>query len=74
MKFAVACLLACGTLAAGSAHAATAGDRAFVAKVGQGGMFEVEAGKLAEGKAAAVDVRDFATMEVHDHTRASATG
>ncbi len=46
----------------------TAADRVFVAKVSQGGMFEVEAGKLAEKKALAQDVRDFATMEVHDHT------
>jgi len=53
-----------------SAHAApgTAADRAFVAKVSQGGMFEVEAGKLAEQKASAQDVKDFAAMEVHDHT------
>ena len=68
MKFAVAALSLCGALAAGSAQAATAQDRAFVAKVGQGGMFEIEAGKLAENRAAAVDIRDFATMEVHDHT------
>ena len=55
---------------AGAAHAApgTDADRTFVAKVSQGGMFEVEAGKLAEQKASAQDVRDFATMEVHDHT------
>lgn len=46
----------------------TAQDRTFVDKVGPGGMFEVEAGKLAESKASAADVRDFAVMEVHDHT------
>ena len=59
-----------GLLACGDAHAATAtpADRAFVAKVSQGGMFEVEAGKLAEQKASAQDVKDFAVMEVHDHT------
>ena len=56
--------------AAVSSHAASAttADRAFVAKVSQGGMFEVEAGKLAEQKASAQDVKDFAVMEVHDHT------
>lgn len=55
--------------ATGAAHAATAtpGDRAFVAKVGQGGMFEVNAGKLAATKGSTQDVRDFAAMEVHDH-------
>jgi putative membrane protein len=43
-------------------------DRAFVGKVSQGGMYEVEASKLAERKAVAQDVKDFATSEVHDHT------
>jgi putative membrane protein len=43
-------------------------DQAFTAKVSQGGMFEVEAGKLAENKAQAQDVKDFGVMEVHDHT------
>ena len=33
-----------------------------------GGKFEVEAGALAEGRASAQDVKDFAVMEVHDHT------
>ena len=71
MKLAIlllAALSACGAIAAGSAHAATDQDRAFVAKVGKGGMFEIEAGKLAQSKASAVDVRDFAVMEIHDHT------
>ena len=53
---------------AAEAASGTVADRAFVAKVSQGGMFEVEAGKLAESKASAQDVKDFATMEVHDHT------
>lgn len=53
----------------GAAHAAPASvDQAFVAKVSQGGMYEVEASKLAESKAAAQDVKDFAIAEVHDHT------
>ena len=51
-----------------AAVAATPADRAFVAKVGQGGMFEVEAGRLASDKASTADVRDFAVMEVHDHS------
>ena len=57
------------TLVAGIAHAATAApaDRAFVAKVSQGGMFEVQAGRLASSKGSMQDVRDFATAEVHDH-------
>ena len=51
------------------AVAATPGDQAFVAKVSQGGMFEVQAGQLAEQKGGAQDVRDFGAMEVHDHMR-----
>ena len=49
------------------AASATPADRTFVAKVSQGGLFEVEAGKLAVQKASAQDVRDFAAAEVHDH-------
>lgn len=67
LTFAIA---AASLSAVATVHAATAtaADRAFVAKVSQGGMFEVEAGKLAEQKASAQDVKDFAAMEVHDHT------
>jgi putative membrane protein len=43
------------------------GDQAFVAKVSQGGMFEVAASKVAEDKASAQDVKDQANTEVHDH-------
>ncbi len=50
-----------------AAVAATPADRAFVAKVSQGGMFEVAAGKLAETKGSTQDIRDFGTTEVHDH-------
>ena len=60
--------LAGGATAAFAAATATPADRAFVAKVSQGGMFEVQAGQLASQKALAQDVRDFAVMEVHDHT------
>lgn len=70
MKTVIITSLAAALGLAGLAAAATppAVDSAFVGKVSQGGMYEVEAGKLAERKAQAQDVRDFATMEVHDHT------
>jgi putative membrane protein len=42
-------------------------DKAFVAKVSQGGRYEVEASKLALQKATAQDVKDLANSEVHDH-------
>ncbi len=54
---------------AGNAFAtASDTDRAFVAKVSQGGAYEVEASRYAETKAVAQDVKDLAIMEVHDHT------
>jgi putative membrane protein len=49
------------------AQTATPDDKAFVAKVSQGGMFEVAAGRLAVVKGSTQDIRDFAIAEVHDH-------
>ncbi len=45
----------------------SAADRAFVAKVSQGGMYEVEASKVAVQKATAQNVIDTGVTEVHDH-------
>ncbi len=42
-------------------------DKAFVAKVSQGGMYEVELGKLGETKGQTQDIRDQANTEAHDH-------
>lgn len=66
MKLYVPCLVA--TMLTAAASAAMPSDRAFVAKVSQGGMYEVAAGRLAETKGSTQDVRDFAVAEVHDHT------
>jgi putative membrane protein len=49
------------------APAASDAEKDFVGKVSQGGMYEVEASKLAEMRASAPDVKDLATAEVHDH-------
>lgn len=46
---------------------ASAADKVFVGNVSQGGMYEVEASKVAEQKAVAPDVKDTANTEVHDH-------
>jgi putative membrane protein len=48
-------------------QAASDADKAFVAKVSQGGRYEVEASRLALRKASAQDVKDLAYSEVHDH-------
>jgi putative membrane protein len=46
---------------------ASEADKTFVGKVSQGGMYEVEASRLAETRATAPDVKDVASTEVHDH-------
>ena len=46
----------------------SAADKAFVAKVSQGGKFEVELAKVAETKATTQDLKDQANTEEHDHT------
>ena len=51
-------------------HAAdsfSAADKAFVAKVSQGGMYEVKLGTLAETHGATQDVQDSGNTEAHDH-------
>ena len=42
-------------------------DKAFVGMVSQGGMYEVELGKVAETQGALQDVRDQGNTEAHDH-------
>lgn len=67
MKMSIAALSLIGLASAAYAATATPADRMFVAQVSQGGMFEVQAGKLASTKGSAQDVRDFGVMEAHDH-------
>ena len=50
-----------------AADGAYPADKTFAAKVSQGGMYEVEASKVAAEKATAQDVRDLANTEIHDH-------
>lgn len=55
-------------LSLNAADTASIADKTFVAKVSQGGMYEVEASKVATEKAVAQDVKDLANTEVHDHS------
>jgi putative membrane protein len=57
--------LACTTLAR-SAPPSQA-DRDFVAKVSQGGLYEVEAGKVASMRGTVPVTREFGVLEAHDH-------
>jgi putative membrane protein len=45
----------------------SAADRAFVAMVSQGGMFEVKAGQVAADKGSTQDIKDQGFTEAHDH-------
>lgn len=60
-----------GSTAKAGEGAVAAADKAFVAKVAQGSMAEVEMGKLAADKAESADVKQFARRMVDDHGKAS---
>ena len=47
------------------------GTNEFAVKAANGGMLEVELGRMAEEKAASKDVKDFGAMMVKDHSKAN---
>lgn len=53
-------------------NALARGDRNFIEKAAAGGMFEVEAGKLAQARAQDSQVKAFGTMLVEHHGSANA--
>jgi putative membrane protein len=68
---AAAVLCAHGSLAAEKKMEATAKEKAFIMKAANGGMTEVELGKVAADKGASQDVKDFGNQMVTDHSRAN---
>ena len=58
--------LTCSTMLIG-AESASPTDQAFVAKVSQGGLYEVEAGKVAAMRGTIPAVKNFGLLESHDH-------
>ena len=50
-----------------AAEPASQADRDFVGKVSQGGLYEVEAGRVAALRGTAPVVKNFGTLESHDH-------
>ncbi len=63
----VATLILASAAIASGAEPLSDADKAFVAKVSQGGMYEVELAKVAETKANTQDLKDQANTESHDH-------
>lgn len=63
-----------GASTAKNAAAGTAAQEAtpqqFVTKAGIGGMFEIEASKLAASKSKNPDIQEFARMMIEDHSKA----
>lgn len=52
-----------------AAESASQADREFVAQVSQGGLYEVEAGKVAAAHGQTPVVKDFGLLEVRDHEK-----
>jgi len=75
MKLSIVCLAACSLLLIPISRAGadpSSSDKTFVMKASQGGLTEVEAGKLAQQKGVSQDVKDFAAMMVKDHSQNNA--
>ncbi len=71
----IACLTLFGLVLAPASRAfadVSASDKTFFMKASQGGLTEVEAGKLAQEKGSSQDVKDFGAMMVKDHTQNNA--
>ena len=67
---ALVAILLIGSLPAPCVYAADA-DQSFLNKAAEGGLAEVDAGKLAQSKGASKEVRDFGAMMVADHSKAN---
>jgi putative membrane protein len=59
------------TPAAGSTATSGATDEQFIKKMANGGMMEVEAGKLASSRASNPQVKQFGQMMVKDHSKSN---
>jgi putative membrane protein len=53
-----------------AANALSAKDKSFMKEAAQGGMMEVEMGKMAQQKGKSADVKKFGSTMVADHTKA----
>jgi putative membrane protein len=69
--FAAAALCSAGALAKDKETKSAGMDSGFVMKAANGGMTEVELGKLAADKGGSQEVKDFGNQMVKDHTKAN---
>ncbi len=67
----LACLLAFGAFTLSARADVSAADKKFVMKAAQGGMLEVDLGKVAQDQGSAQDVKDFGAKMVEDHGKAN---
>ena len=67
-----ALIVATASLALAANAALSKHDTKFVQEAAEGGLAEVELGKLAQGKAIHAEVQDFAKTMVDDHSNANA--
>jgi putative membrane protein len=67
MKILKTALLGLAAMMAVAAQSANEADRAFVAKVSQGGLYEVEAGKVASAHGKVPAIEDFGFLDTRDH-------
>ena len=59
--------LSISTSIAAAAETPSTADKAFVAMVSQGGLFETKAGALASTRGSTQDIKDQGSTEAHDH-------
>ena len=67
MAVAIVAVGVCWTTMLLAGEPASQADREFVAKVSQGGLYEVEAGQVAATHGAVPVVKNFGVLESHDH-------
>ena len=71
LRITTAAVLAFAALAAHAADGLSKNDREFFTKAAAGGMYEVEAGKLAESRGTDPAVKAYGSMLVKDHGTAN---
>ena len=72
MPLAAIAAFAVSTSLASAQDATSAADKAFVAMVSQGGLFETKAGTVASTQGSAQDIKDQGFTEAHDHALVNA--